>query len=68
MLHLFEPLGCLIKGRWRDSWRGQDLLLHGYFVDIWREDELFHDVPDDELCGAVAMTHTRLRHRLWNSI
>ena len=48
MLHFFEPFGCLIKGSWWNFWRCKDLVLHSYFIDIWREDKLFHDVPDDE--------------------
>ena len=72
VLHLFEPLGRLVKGYMegtpRGFRRGQDLLLHSRFIDIWREVQLFHDVADDELCSAVTMTHACLCHWLWKGI
>ena len=46
----------------------EDLLLHGYFIDIWRAGKRFHDVPDNELSRAVTMPHAGLCHRLWNYV
>ena len=41
----------------------------GWSLDVWVEDELFHDVPDDELSGTITtMSHTCLCHGLWNNI
>ena len=36
MLQFFEPFGCLVKrSRWNFG-RGEDLLLHRDFIDVWR--------------------------------
>ena len=68
MLHFFKPFGCLIKGgRW-NFWRCEDLLLHSDFIDVWREDQLFHHAPHNELRGTISMSHTGLRQWLWNNI
>ena len=64
VLHFFEPLGCLIKSRRKDFGWSKDLLRHRDLTEVWREDQLFHDLPDNELCSAVAMTHACLGHRL----
>ena len=68
MLRLFEPFGYLVKGRRCQLWRGQDLLLHGYLIDIWKEDKLLHDMPDYELSCALSTSHTGICHSLWNHI
>ena len=57
VLRLLRPFGHLIQGRqWYLRWC-QYLPLHCDLIHIRWQYEVLHDVPDDELCGAMPMSH-----------
>ena len=44
------------------------IFLHRDFIDVWRQSELFHDIPHNELGFAIAMAHTCVSNGLRDCI